>query len=59
MHRLMGLSTGPPQDLQDRFAHVAGITDDHSIGGIMAVLGIVEQGQRALALPYPNVCRRC
>ncbi len=53
MHRLMGLSTGPPQDLRDRFAHVAGITDDHSICDIMAVLGIIEQGLRT-GSPLPE-----
>ncbi|KAL3952770.1 hypothetical protein ACCO45_012713 [Purpureocillium lilacinum] len=53
MHWLMGLSTGPPQHLQNRFAHMAGITDDHSICDTMDVLGIIEQGLRT-GSPLPE-----
>lgn len=41
--RLLGLSDSLPLGLQERLVCVMGIVDDHIIGAVMAVLGMVEQ----------------
>ncbi|PLB53541.1 hypothetical protein P170DRAFT_435148 [Aspergillus steynii IBT 23096] len=51
--RLLLLSDSLPGPLQDRLSHSVGILDDHHIGDIMGVLGIVEQAFR-LGLPLPE-----
>jgi hypothetical protein len=40
--RLLDLSTSLPKEYQDRFSNVVGFLDDHVIGDIMAVLGVVR-----------------
>lgn len=51
--RFLDLSATLPKELQDRLVHTAGILDDHAIGDVMAMLGIIEQALRT-GSPLPE-----
>ncbi|OOF94059.1 hypothetical protein ASPCADRAFT_406922 [Aspergillus carbonarius ITEM 5010] len=60
--RLLILSTTLPLELQERFMSTVGLTDDSTMGDVMAVLGVIEQALKAGAalperLPTPLVKR--
>ncbi|TWU72191.1 hypothetical protein ED733_001912 [Metarhizium rileyi] len=52
--RLLDLPSSLPKEYQDRFINVVGFLDDHAIGDIMAVLGIVRLSLR-LGAPLPEM----
>ncbi|OAA45657.1 hypothetical protein NOR_03446 [Metarhizium rileyi] len=54
LRRLLDLPSSLPQEYQDRFINVVGFLDDHAIGDIMAVLGIVRLSLR-LGAPLPEM----
>ncbi|KAE8146056.1 hypothetical protein BDV25DRAFT_56845 [Aspergillus avenaceus] len=51
--RLLILSASLPRHFQERLAQSVGMLDDHSIGDIMAVLGIIEHSLES-GLPLPE-----
>ncbi|OAQ70761.1 protein (fungal and plant) [Pochonia chlamydosporia 170] len=51
--RLLDLSSSLPKEHQDRFSNVVGFLDDHVIGDIMAVLGVVRLSLKTGA-PLPE-----
>lgn len=53
LRRLLELATALPKELQDRLVNAVGILDNHIIGDIMAVLGLIEQSLRT-GSPLPE-----
>ncbi|KAG8417214.1 hypothetical protein J3459_012508 [Metarhizium acridum] len=55
LERLMDVSGSLPKEYQDRFSNVVGFVDDHVIGDVMAVLGVVRLSLKTGA-PLPERC---
>lgn len=53
LHRLLGLLSTMPIELQNQLVNSVGILDDRLIGDVMAVLGLVEQSLRT-GCPLPE-----
>ncbi|KID80300.1 uncharacterized protein G6M90_00g010820 [Metarhizium brunneum] len=53
LERLMDVSGSLPKEYQDRFSNVVGFVDDHVIGDVMAVLGVVRLSLKSGA-PLPE-----